>query len=68
MQTFVSPQSTQLGDGQGGNIDVAMALAQEKGRREQEERGKIDAVLSKFASGGGGGGGHHGFGGGMGGM
>ena len=67
MQTFMSPHSTQLGDGQGGNIDVAMALAQEKGRREQEERGKIDAVLYKFASGGGGGG-PHGFGGGMGGM
>ena len=67
MQTFVSPQSTQLGDGQGGSMHVAMALAQEKGRREQEERGKIDAVLHKFASGGGGGG-HHGFGGGMGGM
>ena len=67
MQTFVSPQSTQLGDGQGGNIDVAMALAQEKGRREQEEKAKLDAVLQKFASRGGGGG-HHGFGGGMGGM
>ena len=67
MQTFVSPQSTQLGDGQGGSMDVAMALAQEKGRREQEEKAKLEAVLQKFTSGGGGGG-HHGFGGGMGGM
>ena len=41
MQTFVSPHSTQLGDGQGGSMDVAMALAQEKGRREQEEKAKM---------------------------
>ena len=67
MQTFLSPHSTQLGDGQGGNIDVAMALAQERGRREQEEKAKRDAVLQNFASRSGGGG-PHGFGGGMGGM